>query len=88
MLFFSPDPAYRGAPCTELSEDEREIFHQGSGNGYKKALKICATCPQKIRDHCLDQALEFEYGQDIKNRHGVWGGTTALKRFRMEQGAA
>lgn len=83
MLFFSPDPDFEGAPCVRLSEAEKQPFFSESGNGYKKAQNICRPCPAKAK--CLEKALDFERGLDIKHRFGVWGGETVAARARMEK---
>lgn len=84
MLFFTPDPEFEGAPCTELSEEEREVFYSSNGSEYKVAKKICLTCEARIK--CLEKAMDFERGQEW--RWGVWGGLAAKERARLAKGAA
>lgn len=83
MLFFAPDPNYIGAPCLSLPEERREVFFPEKGGPATPAKKICRTCPQKVRDYCLEKALEFEQGQEY--RYGVWGGKTVDERRKIER---
>jgi WhiB family redox-sensing transcriptional regulator len=40
-----------------------------------RAKSICARCA--VRDECLDYALQ------LRDVHGIWGGTSAIERRRM-----
>lgn len=82
MLFFAPDPNYIGAPCLNLPEEKRKLFFPEDGPA-TPARKICQACPQRVREYCLERALDFERGQEF--RYGVWGGKTAKERMRIEQ---
>ena len=43
----------------------------------RAALAICEICP--VREECLDHALE------MKERFGVWGGTTEKERRKLDR---
>ena len=85
MLFFAPEPEFEGRACADLTEEQREFFFSENGNGYKRALSICGACPLRVRERCLESALDFEYGLDKKYRFGVWGGETVAGRIRIEK---
>lgn len=40
-----------------------------------RAKAVCRPCP--VREQCLDYALS------IRERHGVWGGTSESERMRL-----
>lgn len=67
----------------------RELFFHDSGGDepayYKRAKKICMTCP--VRMECLFTAMLEEVGEDRRQRFGIRGGLTPMERFRLEAAA-
>lgn len=53
-------------------ESEADLFFSGSKADERAALALCRICT--VRDECLDHALE------VRERFGVWGGTTEKQR--------
>jgi WhiB family redox-sensing transcriptional regulator len=51
------------------------VFFSGSRADERSALALCSTCT--VRADCLDHALE------VRERFGVWGGTTEQDRRRI-----
>ena len=73
------DHAWRDdAAC--LDEDPELFFPEGESERYRSqieaALEVCGTC--QVVASCLSYALETE------QRTGIWGGTTATARRRLE----
>lgn len=54
---------------------EPSVFFSGSRADERSALALCSTCT--VRADCLDHALE------VRERFGVWGGTTEQDRRRI-----
>lgn len=54
---------------------EPNLFFSGSRDEERVALALCRTCT--VRNDCLDHALE------LRERFGVWGGTTEKDRKRL-----
>jgi WhiB family redox-sensing transcriptional regulator len=81
MLIVISD-SLRNASCKNVSELEKQSFFSESGNGYKRAVKICSTCP--VQAECLDDALAFELPGE--KRYGVRGGLSAKERKRLVEG--
>jgi WhiB family transcriptional regulator, redox-sensing transcriptional regulator len=76
-----PDDGWRrAANCRGVAT--RTFFAEDQERGRPKwqreavAKEICGGCA--ARDACLDHALQ------IPERHGVWGGMTALERQRLQ----
>jgi hypothetical protein len=68
------------APCHNLPLEQIEWFH-GKDN-YAKAKRICKQqCSAKMRQACLEIALEYEVPG--VGRYGVWGGLSANERNEM-----
>lgn len=53
-------------------EAEADLFFSASKADERAALALCKICT--VRDDCLDHALE------VRERFGVWGGTTEKQR--------
>jgi WhiB family transcriptional regulator, redox-sensing transcriptional regulator len=73
----APRPWARSAACAGL---DPELFFPQRGEPADVAIAVCAACP--VRQECLDHALE--HGE----HHGIWGGTSAKERRRMQRSAA
>lgn len=73
------DHAWRDAAAC-LDEDPELFFPEGESERYRPqieaALEVCGTC--EVAEACLTYALETE------QRTGIWGGTTATARRRLE----
>jgi WhiB family redox-sensing transcriptional regulator len=65
------------AACLGMTE---EFFKKGDHLGIGRAVAICEPC--KVREACLDHALETE------EEYGVWGGLSALERKRLLSGVS
>lgn len=81
MLIVISD-SLRQAACKSVSELDKQSFFSSSGTGYKRAVKICSTCP--VQAECLDDALAFEVPGE--KRFGVRGGLSAKERKRLVEG--
>lgn len=73
---FRRDPACEEADPTLFDTDGR-----GAEGAWKtrQALAICAQCPIRIKQACLEAALHG-------GERGIWGGTTEPERARMRTG--
>jgi WhiB family transcriptional regulator, redox-sensing transcriptional regulator len=58
-------------------DQDTQFFFPRNGQGRKKALAICATCP--VRINCLNFAIQNLIYD------GIWGGTTESKRKPLIQ---
>jgi WhiB family redox-sensing transcriptional regulator len=56
------------------------LFFPGINDGAQAALEYCRSCP--VAGECLSYAL------DVRERHGIWGGTTPKQRRRMLAGSS
>jgi hypothetical protein len=54
----------------------------GQGNP-QRARALCFGCPYTTQ--CLDAALDYEHGQPLTQRFGVWGGTLPWERAAIEK---
>lgn len=79
-MFFSAPPALNGAACRDLPEADKSIFFPPPGTAYKRALRICKSCP--VKAECLEWALTWEL-RDDHEFYGIYGGTTARERERL-----
>ncbi len=52
-----------------------DLFFPGPEADTARAIQICDSCA--VREQCLDYALT------VRERYGVWGGTTERERRRM-----
>lgn len=66
-------------PCAEEPDKYIENWTQRP-IPHDVAERLCAACPIKIKENCLDYALAAE--EDI----GIWGGTTPDQRKAMNNG--
>lgn len=57
------------------AQTDPEAFFPEKGQSAREAKRICARC--EVRTSCLEYALAN------RERHGVWGGLTALQRARL-----
>lgn len=63
-----------GALCAQVDTD---LFFPEKGGSVREPKTVCAGCP--VRAECLQVALELDVTE------GVWGGTSAPERRRMQQ---
>lgn len=54
------------------------LFYPERGEHHSAAIAVCNTCP--VKNECLQWAL------DNNETFGVWGGTTASERRRIQRG--
>lgn len=64
------------AACKDVDTD---VFFPGKSSGYKRALKICNSCP--VKTECAEFALQF----DERVLPGMWGGLMGQERRRIRQ---
>ncbi len=56
-------------------DSEADLFFPGPDGDTAEAKKVCASCA--VRQQCLDYALT------VRERYGVWGGTSERERRRL-----
>lgn len=66
-----------GAACAR--HPNPEVFMADDRVSQEEALRVCARCPEKTRDECLEWSLE--YGE----HWGTWGGMTEQDRARLRR---
>ncbi len=63
------------AVFASCKESDSNLFFPSTKDEERSALGVCEVCP--VIDDCLDHALE------VRERFGVWGGTTEKQRKRL-----
>ena len=72
LLLEDERPWVSYAACRDSDPD---LFFPGPDGDTSKAIRICNSCA--VREQCLDYALT------VRERYGVWGGTTERERRRI-----
>ena len=67
-------------PCQVRDPDIWFSFDPGTQH---YAASLCRECP--VRQECLRAALEYEHGQPVAIRFGIWGGKTPEQRARIRR---
>lgn len=70
----------------ECKDDGRNWFpdETRAPKATRELLEVCSRCP--VTDECLEYAVEFE--RNMIKLIGVFGGRTALERYRARREAA
>ena len=77
------------AACSSLPEDVADqVFFSTDARDRRYAKRVCEGCPVRVREACLQMALDAERGTGLYERHGVFGGLTPIERFRMQRDAS
>lgn len=75
----TPPPDWRDSAACAGQDTDRFFPRPGDVEGAQWALAWCKACP--VVDECLQAHLAVEpIGRDM--RHGIYGGTTPLDRYR------
>ena len=74
------------AACSSMPEDVADqVFFSTDARDRRYAKRVCEGCPVRVREACLQMALDAERGTGLYERHGVLGGLTPIERFRMQR---
>ena len=69
------------ALCAQIDPD---LWHDGLGGfGYSVAKYYCRRCP--VLHQCIDSVIADEWGTEVQQRLGVWGGMTPSARVKEER---
>ena len=73
-------------------EDNPELFHAADRESAKEkaareaeAKAICFACPDKVRESCLQIAMEAERGLSAGNRNGIYSGLNEQERADLDK---
>ena len=74
------------ASCSSLPGDVADqVFFSTDPRDRRYAVGVCGGCPVRVREACLQMALDAERGTGLYERHGVFGGTTPGERLKIER---
>lgn len=67
------------ALCAEVGA---EMFFPEKGDPTMPPKSVCRRCG--VAAECLAYALRMEAGSPQDRRHGIWGGETPARRYRLD----
>ena len=74
------------AACSSMPEAVADrVFFSTDPRDRRYAVGVCGGCPVRVREACLQMALDAERGTGLYERHGVFGGTTPGERLKIER---
>lgn len=76
------DDVFEDAACLGAATN---TFFPAKAEDYAAPRAVCAECPLKTQQTCLELAMRAEKGTGPSGRAGMFGGLTPTERSRLQQ---